>query len=252
MLINSGDGHAANIMVIDILQYQLLGGKLTLYQPKAGQVVRFNQHFEILWWKMMWSLDPCAWSSARVYMAHWKSQDCNHYCTKDRNKATCPLQFACTLLLRAQTISAHLSFHGGKSTWLFLVVGNDMRLSVPIAVGPPQVQPANSLSSWVNKPAWEWKKLSSLHNSPDVSWLEAGTDLLRGFVSRFSMSPATTAVFPQIFLCHPGKTAGCVFSSTVKEKFLVITTGAEAGSKPSSGFVALSHLKEADRNTGSF
>lgn len=77
-----------------------------------------------------------------------------------------------------------------------------MRLSVSIAVGPPQVQSSNSLSFWVNKPAWEWKNLPSLHNSPAVSWLEAGTDLLRGFVSRFSGSPAITAVFPQTFLCH--------------------------------------------------
>lgn len=53
-----------------------------------------------------------------------------------------------------------------------------MRLSVPIAVRPPRVQSANSLSSLVNKMARKWKNLPSLHSSPDVSWLEVGIDLL--------------------------------------------------------------------------
>lgn len=87
------------------------------------------------------------------------------------------------------------SFHGGKNTWLFAFVGNYMRLSSPTAVRPPWVQSAYGLPSSVNKTAWKWKALPSLHSSPDVSWLEVGTDLLRGFVSRFSASPAITAVF---------------------------------------------------------
>lgn len=84
---------------------------------------------------------------------------------------------------------------GGKSTLLFASVGNDTRLSAPIAVRPPRVPSAESLSSLVNKTAWKRKNLPSLRNSPDVSWLEVGTDCLRALVSRFSVSPAITAVF---------------------------------------------------------
>jgi len=66
----------------------------------------------------------------------------------------------------------------------------------PIAVRPPWVQSANSLSSLVNKTAWKWKNLPSLRNSPDVL-LAGGRDRppQRLCLTFFSVSSYYSCIF---------------------------------------------------------